>query len=162
MTPNPRAVVPRPRPARRTGHEATPSRALRRLLAVTALLLLLAGCAREAPVNLSGEWRGAYTCDHGFAGLTLTFGAMIGDHLPATLGFYPLPGSSDVPSGSFWMGGTFDGRERLVFTAGGWIEQPPGYELFDLDGAMSPDGRTYSGGVIGGSGCTSFFASKVQ
>jgi hypothetical protein len=130
---------------------------------MSALLLgLLVGCAREAPPNLSGEWRGAYTCDQGLTGLTLTFGAPIGDHLPATLAFYPLPGSADVASGSFWMGGAFVGDERLVLTAGGWIEQPTGSELFDLDGVLSEDGRTYTGVVIGGTGCTSFFVSKTE
>jgi hypothetical protein len=131
-------------------------------MAPALFLALLVGCAREAPVDLPGEWRGAYTCGHGFAGLTLVFGDMIGDHLPATLRFYPLPSNPDAPSGSFWMGGTFDGAQRLVLTAGGWIEQPAGYESFDLDGVLSEDGRTYTGVVVGGPGCTSFFVSKVE
>jgi hypothetical protein len=65
-----------------------------------------------------------------------------------------------LPNGRFWMGGSFTGHERLVLTAGGWLQQPPVYELLDLDGTFSADQRTYSGVVVGSAECTGFFGKR--
>jgi hypothetical protein len=129
--------------------------------AVLALVaLLLAGCASPGPASISGEWRGAYTCGGGLIGLTLEIGEPLGDHVPATFSFYALPSNPDVPNGRFWMGGSFVGNDRLVLTAGGWLNRPPGHELLDLDGTLSTDRRTYSGLVAGSTDCTGFFVSR--
>lgn len=130
-------------------------------LALLALLpLLLPGCASQSPVSIAGQWLGAYTCSDGLTGLTLDIGEPLGEHVPATFSFYALPSNPNVPSGRFWMGGSFSDNERLVLTAGGWMEQPPGYELLDLDGTLSNDRQTYSGIVLGSTDCTGFFVSK--
>ena len=129
------------------------------LLALVSLLLL-AGCTSRTPASLSGPWLGAYTCGDGLTGLTLEIGEPLGDHVPATFSFYALPSNPDVPNGRFWMGGSFVGDDRLVLTAGGWLERPPGYELLDLDGTLSEDRRTYSGLVVGSTDCTGFFVSR--
>ncbi len=95
-------------------------------------------------------------------GLTLDIGEAIGEHVPATFSFYALPSNPGVPNGAFWMGGRLSGNERLILMAGGWLEQPPGYDLLDLDGTLSADGRTYSGVVVGSADCTGFFVSKAN
>ena len=123
-------------------------------------LLLLAGCTSRAPGSLSGQWLGTYTCGDGLIGLTLEIGEPLGDHVPAMFSFYALPSNPDVPNGRFWMGGSFTGNDRLVLTAGGWLEQPTGYELLDLDGTLSRDRQTYSGLVVGPTTCTGFFVSR--
>jgi hypothetical protein len=58
------------------------------------------------------------------------------------------------------MGGSLVGNDRLVLTAGGWLDRPPGHELLDLDGTLSADGRTYSGLVVGSTDCVGFFVSR--
>jgi hypothetical protein len=130
------------------------------LLALVALLL--AGCASRAPASISGQWLGAYTCGEGLIGLTLDIGEPLGEHVPATFSFYALPSNPGVANGRFWMGGSFTGNERLSLAAGGWLQQPPGYELLDLDGTFSADRRTYSGVVVGSADCTGFFVSKAN
>jgi hypothetical protein len=129
-------------------------------LVVLILLLLLAGCTSRAPASISGEWRGAYTCGGGLIGLTLEIGEPLGEHVPATFAFYALPSNPDVPNGRFWMGGRFVGNDRLVFTAGDWLDRPTGHDLLDLDGTLSADGRTYSGLVVGSTDCVGFFVSR--
>lgn len=133
------------------------------LLGLVALVpLLLAGCSSRAPASISGQWLGAFTCGDGLTGLTLDIGAPLGEHVPATFSFYALPSNPGVPNGRFWMGGSFTGNERLVLTAGGWLQQPAGFELLDLDGTFSADRRTYSGVVVGSTDCTGFFVSKAN
>jgi hypothetical protein len=135
----------------------------RRLMGLGLLVLLpllLAGCTSRAPASMSGQWLGAYNCDGGLIGLTIEIGEAIGEHVPATFSFYALPSNPDVPNGRFWMGGRFVGNDRLVLTAGGWLNRPPGYDLLDLDGTLSADRRTYSGLVVGSVDCTGFLVSK--
>ncbi len=139
---------------------------MRRRLACLGLpmlvLLLLSACSSQAPVSTSGQWLGAYTCGGDLIGLTLDLGEPLGEHVPATFSFYGLPSNPNVPSGRFWMGGTFTGSDRLVLTAGGWLEQPPGHELLDLDGTFSANRRTYSGVVLGSPDCTGFFVTRAD
>jgi hypothetical protein len=144
-------------------HPAKPSVQFLKLVLSALLLLLLAACSRTAaPAPIAGQWLGAFTCADGLTGLSLAIGEPLGEHVPATFSFYALPSNPGVPSGSFWMGGRFEDGDRLVLTAGGWLEQPPGYELLDLDGTFSADRRTYSGFVIGPADCTGFFVSKAD
>lgn len=153
-------------PAERTLGALRPGPAMPRLarLGLVALLpLLLVACSRTAPpAPVAGQWQGAFTCAEGLIGLTLVIGEPLGTHVPATFSFYALPSNPAVPAGSFWMGGAFEGGDRLILSAGGWLEQPPGYELLDLDGTMSADRRTYSGVVTGSPDCTGFFVTRVD
>jgi hypothetical protein len=137
-------------------------RRLLRLVLVLLVPLLLSACASRSPESIAGQWRGAYMCGDGLIGLTLDIGEPLGEHVPATFNFYALPSNPGVPNGAFWMGGSFSGNERLVLAAGGWLEQPPGYELLDLDGTLSADRRTYSGIIVGSPDCTGFFVSKAN
>jgi hypothetical protein len=137
-------------------------RRLLRLVLVLLVPLLLSACASRSPESIAGQWRGAYMCGDGLIGLTLDIGEPLGEHVPATFTFYAVPSNPGVPNGSFWMGGSFSGSERLVLNAGGWLEQPTGYELLDLDGTLSADRRTYSGHVVGSPDCTGFFVSKAH
>jgi hypothetical protein len=129
-------------------------------LVLLILLPLLAGCTSRAPASISGEWRGAYTCSGELIGLTLEIGEPLGAYVPATFSFYALPSNPDVPNGQFWLGGSFVGNDRLVFTAGGWLDRPDGVDLLDLDGTLSADRRTYAGLVVGSTDCTGFFVSR--
>jgi hypothetical protein len=135
-------------------------RRLVRLGLLVLVPLLLAGCTSRTPASISGEWRGAYTCSGVLIGLTLEIGEPLGDHVPATFASYALPSNPDGPDGRFWMGGSFVGNDRLVFTAGGWLDRPDGADLLDLDGTLSADRRTYSGLVVGSADCTGFFVSR--
>jgi hypothetical protein len=139
------------------------SRPRRPVLALLILVpLLLCGCATPPPVSISGQWLGAFTCGDGLTGLTLDIGEPLGEHVPATSSFYALPSNPGVPSGRFWMGGSLMANDRLVLQAGGWLEQTSGAEMFDLDGTLSADRRTYSGLVVGSTECTGFFVSKTN
>jgi hypothetical protein len=155
----PRAARASARPQRRLG-VATGGRRLVGLGLLALLPLLLTSCSSRTSASLAGPWLGAYTCGDGLTGLTLEIGEPLGDHVPATFSFYALPSNPEVPSGRFWMGGRREGDDRLVLTAGGWLDRPAGYELLDLDGTLSEDRRTYSGIVVGSTDCTGFFVSR--
>jgi hypothetical protein len=155
--------APQAAPTRAAPRRSLPLVGGRRLLGLGLLVLvplLLAGCSSRNAASVSGEWRGAYSCGGELIGLTLEIGEPLGEHVPATFSFHALPSNPDVPNGRFWMGGSFVGNDRLIFTAGGWLTRPPGHDLLDLDGALSTDRRTYSGLVVGSTDCTGFFVSR--
>jgi hypothetical protein len=110
--------------------------------------------AVTAPAALiaSGEvYSGNYVCG-GTGSLTLRITKVAGNSVTAINEFKHHAGKQ----GSFNMSGTFTPATRhLSLQAGSWIKQPPGMVTVNLDGALTPDGHTIAGAVVG-PGCSSF------
>ncbi len=109
-----------------------------------------------------GTWRGAYGCNQGVTGLTLTIEGQDPGHVSATYEFYAVPDNPGVPDGSFRMTGTYDGG-RLALQGSEWIEQPPGYVMvgYESNADLGVDPHHLFGTVIG-DGCTLFTMDKVE
>jgi hypothetical protein len=109
-----------------------------------------------------GEWRGAYGCNQGVTGLTLTIEGQDPGHVTATYEFYEVPENPGVPSGSFRMTGTYDSG-RLALQGDEWIEQPEGYGMvgYESNDELGVDPHHLFGTVIG-DGCTLFTMDKVE
>jgi hypothetical protein len=82
--------------------------------------------------GLEGVWEGEYTCGQGNTGLRLTIKAPDGRTLPAVFEFFPLPDNPSAAKGSFTMLGGVNAAGKLVFKQQGWIDQPAGYVMVDL------------------------------
>jgi len=108
-----------------------------------------------------GEWKGAYGCNQGVTGLTLTIEGQDPAHVTATYEFYAVNENPDVPSGSFRMTGTYDSG-RLALQGSEWIEQPEGYVMvgYESNADLGVDPHHLFGTVIG-QGCTLFTMDKV-
>jgi hypothetical protein len=109
-----------------------------------------------------GEWKGAYGCNQGVTGLTLTIEGQDPAHVTATYEFYAVRENPGVPSGSFRMTGTYD-NGRLALQGSEWIEQPEGYVMvgYESNADLGVDPHHLFGTVIG-EGCTLFTMDKVE
>lgn len=135
-----------------------------------AFLLTLAAwafAATAAAGPLSGLWTGNYVCAQGQTGLTLRIGDIAGERpgaIEATFSFYALATNPGVPSGDYSMRGWFDentGRVQLIGVA--WGVRPENYEMVNLFGALSANGREMSGDVEFPNwpeGCTTFYLTR--
>jgi hypothetical protein len=103
-----------------------------------------------SPFAEGQNWSGNYTCTS-TGTMTLIIHAG-GTHVTAVNSF-----KKDGQSGQFKMSGTYQAATRhLHLAAGDWISRPGTWVPVDLDGKVSADGKTYSGSVIGPSGCSTF------
>jgi hypothetical protein len=108
-----------------------------------------------------GEWRGAYGCNQGVTGLTLTVDQSDAGDITAVFEFYAVPDNPGVPRGSFNMEGTYEGG-TLSLVGTDWIDQPTGYVVVDYEAnnerGIDPN-KLY--GTVLGEGCTLFTMDKV-
>ncbi|MBK8837151.1 MAG: hypothetical protein IPO30_00145 [Hyphomonadaceae bacterium] len=119
-------------------------------------IAMLAPAARAQ--DITGDWTGKYICAQGVTALSLTIqkanapGAVV-----ATFAFGPLPENPDVPEGAYRMRGKYDPMSRRLELSGErWINQPSGYVMVGLDGAMNSTGQKIAGHVPGLFTCTDF------
>lgn len=154
-----------------------------RLLVAVLSLALAAGCTQQVAGNptadprasapettpstspelsdFAGRWEGTYTCAMGDAGLRLIIEEPQGDAAQAVFEFFPLPGNPGVPPGSFRTTGRIEGGV-VVFQAGDWIVQPPGYVTVDLVVSRPPTGGADDfGGTVDDPECALFEVSRV-
>jgi hypothetical protein len=109
-----------------------------------------------------GQWKGAYGCNQGLTGLTLTIEGQDPSQVTATYEFYAVPENPGVPNGSFRMTGTYEGG-RLLLQGSEWIEQPEGYVMVDYE--SNPDVGVdphHLFGTVMGANCTLFTMDKVE
>jgi hypothetical protein len=108
-----------------------------------------------------GQWKGAYGCNQGVTGLTLTVEGQDPAQVAATYEFYAVNENPGVPSGSYRMTGTYDSG-RLALQGSEWIEQPEGYVMVDYESnadlGLDPH---HMFGTVMGSGCTLFTMDRV-
>lgn len=110
----------------------------------------------------AGTWQGAYGCNQGVTGLTLTIEASVAGELSAIYEFYAVPENPGVPSGSYRMTGTYDAGQILL-QGEEWIDQPSNYLMVDYESNpdLGIDPNKLFGTVLG-QGCTLFVMEKVD
>jgi hypothetical protein len=127
-----------------------------------------AGCTEFTAERVStdpwyvGTWQGAYGCNQGVTGLTLTIDASASGELTAVYEFYEVPENPGVPSGSFRMTGTYN-EGQISLQGDEWLDQPEGYGMVDYESnpALGIDPNRLFGTVLG-QGCTLFTMEKTD
>jgi len=108
-----------------------------RTLFTAALLgatLLGAAAAQAQDHPLDGVWEGAYICDQGKTGLTLTLDATPGGQVTGEFAFWPRSDNPGVPPGRFTIRGTVSPSGDLTLNGDRWLRQPSGYQTINLTG----------------------------
>ena len=127
--------------------------------ATLGLAGLLSITTASAADLLSGQWRGSYTCYQGSTALVLAI-EPDGQQWSGMFAFGPPKDNKSVPHGAYQISITeSDGVYSVV--PGDWIEQPDGYTVVGVRGAISEDLTTFSG-EIDFDGCTTFEAVRTS
>jgi hypothetical protein len=112
--------------------------------------------AVDSAASLIGRWQGSYLCNWGRTGVLVTIAKAEDPAFEGELAFYPLPEEPNLPRGRFTIAGTFDIASRILVIHGvSWLERPQGYEMVDVTGMLSVDGRTVVG-TIDSASCSDF------
>jgi hypothetical protein len=112
---------------------------------------------QDAPFISGDSWAGSYYCSQGTTRLTLRI-SRGGSRVQAVFSF----ATSTGPKGAFIMNGEYDESARhLRLEPGDWVQQPAGFTTVGLDGAVSQDGQSYSGTVLG-IGCRNFSVARLS
>jgi hypothetical protein len=112
----------------------------------------------DAPFRAGELWRGTYLCAQGVTELQLHIERVDGLDIGALFEFAHTDSGA---SGEFEMSGAYKSpTRRLRLVAGKWLSQPPGYVAVDMEGRVSPDGRSYSGRITT-PGCGEFSVRRV-
>lgn len=154
---------PRRSPLRANGSFAT-----RRLAAFAAAVCLsaLASPALAIDANaLDGVWAGAYECGQGPTSLTLTLDGDANGRVTGTFNFGPRSNNPNIASGSYRIEGTVAPDQTFTLNGVQWISQPYDYSMVGIRGKLYAgekpgDPLNLFGDIIGGSGCTQFYADK--
>jgi len=88
--------------------------------------------------ELSGKWKGSYSCRQGETGLTLKIKGNSNGEFKGTFIFYPLASNPDpiVKSGKFSFTGKYTSSGKIIITQKKWIKQPEGWGMIDLEGEL--------------------------
>jgi len=125
-------------------------------LAVAAAFSSAVAVAAEDASALIGRWHGSYSCNQGRTGLQLLITKADGLAFEGEFAFHALPENPDVPSGRFAVQGALDiASDGVTIDGMRWLEQPPGYQMVNLSGTLSADGRTIAG-TVDFTGCSDF------
>jgi hypothetical protein len=114
-------------------------------------------------------YEGHYTCSQGPTRLTLIVLAPDYQGLQqAVFAFAPTPQNPNVPVGEFILSGRVDTVPSgfLDLRQSRWIRRPSGFEMVDLMGRVSGDGKFIQGRVMMNgailNGCTDFSVKRVK
>jgi hypothetical protein len=125
-------------------------------LATAAILSPAATLAADDAAALVGRWHGSYSCNQGRTGLQLLITKADGLAFEGEFAFHALPENPDVPTGRFAVQGALDiASDRVTIDGLRWLEQPSGYQMVNLSGTLSADGRTIAG-TVEFTGCGDF------
>ncbi|RYF93160.1 MAG: hypothetical protein EON95_09880 [Caulobacteraceae bacterium] len=141
---------------------------MRRLVLICAAVTLLglptAALAIDANA-LDGTWAGAYECGQGPASLTLTLDGDANGRITGTFSFGPRPNNPYIAAGSFRLEGSAAADQSFTLNGVQWISQPYNYSMVGIRGRLFTgekpgDPLKLFGDILGGSGCTKFYADK--
>lgn len=114
-----------------------------------------AGSASTAGRDVSGLWKGTYTCAQGLTGFNLDVSGQGGGAVSAVFTFGAIESNPRVPSGSYSMTGRRDARS-LTLTPKAWIVQPPGYVMVGLVADLQGTDPDVLSGTVTNASCTTF------
>jgi hypothetical protein len=110
--------------------------------------------SRQAADRIEGVWTGTYVCAQGITAGELLVSAPVAGDQRGVFRFGPLPGRTGA-SGAYEVRIGHDTRNGAVRAEPvRWIEQPPGFFMVPLAGALGRDGTIR--GRIPASGCGEF------
>ena len=123
------------------------------------LMMPSAASAQRLP-NMAGNWSGTYTCAQGLTDLRLAIFQTSASRVTAIFKFSANSTNPAVPSGRYWMSGTFHQRSgTIVLRPSRWIKRPTNYLMVGLTGNVENGNRSISGRVQN-SGCSTFAVSR--
>lgn len=128
---------------------------------MTAFLLTvpLAASAQQSP-NMAGNWAGTYTCTQGLTDLRLAIFQTTASRVTAVFKFSANSTNPGVPSGRYWMSGTYHRRSgKIVLRPSRWIKRPANYIMVGLSGDVA-DGNASISGTVLNSNCAAFTVSR--
>ena len=117
------------------------------------------GSAQRLP-NMAGNWSGTYQCAQGLTDLRLAIFQTTASGITAVLKFSPNSTNPDVPSGRYWLSGTYHSRSNsIVLKPSRWIKRPTNYIMVGLAGDVTNGNASISGRVLN-SGCSTFTVTR--
>src|SRR4051812_16247580 len=85
--------------------------------------------------NVAGNWSGTYTCAQGLTDLRLAIFQSSASSVTAIFKFSANSTNPAVPSGRYWMYGTYHHRSgKIVLRPSRWIKRPTNYMMVGLTG----------------------------
>jgi hypothetical protein len=141
--------------------ETPPARLMFLAVMVTAFFLVipLAASAQQSP-NMAGNWSGTYTCAQGVTDLRLAIFQTTASRVTAVFKFSADSTNPGVPSGRYWVSGTYHRRSgRVVLRPSRWIKRPAGYIMVGLSGDVADGNASISGKVLN-SACSTFTVTR--
>jgi len=112
--------------------------------------------------NISGTWKGTYTCSQGVTGLTLNLAVNAANEITAQFLFYAVAENPGVPSGSYNMTGLWTVPNLLDLAPQAWVIRPQGYLMVPVEGSMLwNQGMIYEGNIPH-TGCSGFALKKMS
>jgi hypothetical protein len=110
--------------------------------------------------NMAGNWSGTYTCAQGLTDLRIAIFQTNASSLTAIFKFSANSTNPAVPSGRYWMSGTYHHRSgKIVLRPSRWIKRPAGYVMVGLTGDVENGNMSISGKVLNGA-CSTFTLSR--
>src|SRR5262245_14820152 len=111
-------------------------------------------CRSDGPFKAGQTWGGKYICAQGPTDLTLKIVSVKKGNIESLFDFVHVDSGN---KGVFKLSGRYKPKTRsLDLEPVDWIgPHPPGWEMVGMSGAVSPDGRNFTG-TITHPNCTSF------
>lgn len=144
-----------------TAARIQPARSMFLAVMLTAFLLIvpLAASSQQSP-NVAGNWSGTYTCAQGLTGLRLAIFQTTASRVTAVFKFSADSTNPGVPTGRYWMSGTYHRRSgKIVLRPSRWIKRPTNYVMVGLTGDVESGNSSISGRVLN-SGCSTFTVTR--
>lgn len=109
--------------------------------------------------DVSGRWKGTYTCAQGLTGFNLDISDEGGGAVSAIFSFGPIESNPGIPNGSYSMTGRRDSRS-LTLTPKAWIEKPSGYVMVGLVADLPGKDPDVLSGTVTNSACSTFRVTR--
>ena len=109
--------------------------------------------------DVTGRWKGTYTCGQGLTGFDLDIADEGGGAVSAVFRFGPVESNPGVPNGSYSMTGRLEPRS-LTLTPKAWIERPSGYVMVGLVAELPGADPDVLAGTVTNAACTTFRVSR--
>lgn len=138
-----------------------PARFIFLVVLLTAFFLNAPSTARAQRVpNMAGNWSGTYTCAQGVTDLRLAIFQTTASRVTAIFKFSANSENPGVPSGRYWMSGTYNRRTgKIVLRPSRWIKRPADYIMVGLSGDVA-DGNAAISGRVTHSSCSTFTVTR--
>lgn len=118
------------------------------------------GTSAQHLSNVAGNWSGTYTCAQGLTDLRLAIFQTTATRVTAIFKFSANGTNPTVPSGRYWMSGTYHRRSgKIVLHPSRWIKRPTNYLMVGLAGDVENSSASISGRVLN-SLCSTFTVNR--